>query len=98
MTIQTPDTLRQLCYAHKVAESLSKMLVERDDEVFDPVAYELAIGLSRRIEHAIDTLNVENDALSRAQEEESIHSAAKLAKYAAIAKAKSADSGYALEP
>ena len=69
MTIQTPETMRQLAYAMSVAEKLVEMLSNCDDENFNPAAYELASGLTRRIGKAYNVLNAENKAINRAASE-----------------------------
>lgn len=66
MTIHTKETVRQLAYALAVAEELSDKLADCDDEEFNPVAYELAKGLVRRIRRACDTINAENEAIDNA--------------------------------
>ena len=66
MKIQTPETMRQLAYAMQVAEKLAEMLSNCDDEDFNPAAYELATGLTRRIGKAYNVLNAENEAINRA--------------------------------
>ena len=97
MTIKTPETLRQLAFSKSVAEELSNLLADEDDDKFNVVAFELAKALIGRIEHAIDVLNCENDELNRADEEEdAIHSAAKRSRDAARAMRHSGP-GYALE-
>lgn len=63
--IQTPQTLRQLCYLQKIAESLSTILSDADDDKFNPVAFELANAIERRIGCTIDLLNAENVRLNR---------------------------------
>ena len=94
MTIKTPETIRQLAYAKRVAEELSDIIAKEDDDKFNVVAFELAQALIGRIEHAIDMLNMENEELNRKYaEEDAIHSAAKRAKEAAKAMC---DFGYAL--